>query len=192
MDSERYVIAVSGGIGSGKSVVCRIVSAMGYPVYDCDGEAKRLMDASAYIKERIANEISRETIVDGDINRKLLAEKVFADKNLLVKLNGIVHGAVREDFIDWCKLQFGTLFVESAVLYESGLDKLVDEVWEIIAPKRVRVFRACKRDGADEHSIMARIERQDETVVAHKHELTREILNDDIEAVMPQILKALL
>lgn len=188
----RRVIAITGGIGSGKSVVCRIVSSMGYPVYDCDYEAKRLMDSDNEIKKRIVAEICEEAVVDGVINRKLLAELVFSDKYLLAKLNAIVHGAVRYDFLEWCEKHNGTMFVESAILYESGFDKHVDEVWEVVAPKRVRILRACKRDNANERSVISRIERQEETVVAQPHQHTHEIVNDDVEPVLPQVLKLLL
>lgn len=185
------LIAVSGGIGCGKSVVCKVLTSLGYEVFDCDSEAKRIMDCSPAIKEEIAERISRDVIVEGKIDRSRLAEIVFSDAEKLGILNSIVHKHVISELLDWSSKRGGTVFVETAILYESGLDKVVDEVWEVVAPKRKRIIRASRRDGVDEKLVMARIERQEETVVECPHPVTHEIINDDVIPVLPQVLSLL-
>lgn len=185
------IVAVTGGIGTGKSVVCRVVSSLGYSVFDCDREAKRIMDGSGEIKGEIARCISEDAVVDDIIDRKRLAEIVFSDSEKLCVLNSIVHKHVLEEVERWSSLHSGVVFVETAILYESGLDKIADEVWEVTAPKRKRIVRACARDGVDECKIIARIKRQEETVVEHPHPHTYEIVNDDVMPVLPQVLSLL-
>lgn len=185
------IVAVTGGIGTGKSVVCRVVSSLGYRVFDCDSEAKRIMDGSGEIKREIARCISEDVVADDIIDRKRLAEIVFSDAEKLCVLNAIVHKHVIEEVKRWSSLHDGVVFVETAILYESGLDRIADEVWEVTAPKRKRILRACARDGVDERKIIARIERQEETVVEHRHPRTYEIVNDDVMPVLPQILSLL-
>ena len=127
--NRHYIIAINGGIGSGKSVVSRIVTVMGYPVYDCDAQARQLMDSSDEIKAAISAGIHHACIKDGQIDRAMLASIVFEDKEKLAILNSIVHGAVREHFASWAEDQAGTVcFVETAILYQSGMDTMVDEV----------------------------------------------------------------
>ena len=119
------LIAVTGGIGAGKSVVCRVLRAMGYPVFDCDSEAKALMDADCDIKRRIAIEIDESAVCGGSIDRRRLAEIVFADAEKLEILNSIVHGAVRQRIAEWAQTLAGRLlFVETAILFQSGLNYL--------------------------------------------------------------------
>ena len=96
--NRHYIIAINGGIGSGKSVVSRIVTVMGYPVYDCDAQARQLMDSSDEIKAAISAGIHHACIKDGQIDRAMLASIVFEDKEKLAILNSIVHGAVREHY----------------------------------------------------------------------------------------------
>ncbi|MDE6436166.1 MAG: dephospho-CoA kinase, partial [Muribaculaceae bacterium] len=92
---STFLIAITGGIGSGKSVVSRVLRAMGYPVYDCDSQAKAIMDADAEIHRRLCSEIDAAVVTDGVIDRKRLAEIVFNDKAKLAVLNAIVHSAVK-------------------------------------------------------------------------------------------------
>ena len=94
-------IAITGGIGSGKSTVSRCLTTLGYPVYDCDSQAKTLMDSNPEIISRIASEVCSEAVTDGKINRTVLASAVFADIKKLHRLNEIVHGSVRADIRRW-------------------------------------------------------------------------------------------
>lgn len=188
-------IAVTGGIGSGKSVVCRILSAMGYEVYDCDSEAKAIMDTDAGMKRRIAREIAAGAVgEDGRLDRKAIADVVFADARKLAALNSIVHGAVRDDISRRARAAecrgAQLFFVETAILYESGLDRMVDDVWEVTAPEEIRIRRAMRRDGSDYDRIKARVEAQ-EAAPKGSHPRVFRIVNDGVEPVVPQISKLL-
>ena len=185
----KRIVAVTGGIGAGKSVVCHALGALGYPVYDTDREARRLMDGSADIKRRIAETVSPDAIgADGSINRPALAAVVFADKVKLQLLNQIVHGAVRDDFLAWAdSMKDNLLFVETAILYESGFDALVNEIWEVTAPESVRIARVMRRSGLSEAQIRERIAAQNAAPRAG-HRL---IENDDVTPLLPQILNLL-
>ncbi len=115
----KRIIAITGGIGSGKSVVSHTLRCLGYPVYDCDSEARILMDNDSDIRQRISAEISAEAInADGTINRQKLSAIIFSDTGKLRQLNSIVHGAVRNLFVQWSlSSNEQTLFVETAILY---------------------------------------------------------------------------
>ncbi len=182
------VVAISGGIGSGKSVVCRILTALGFPVYDCDSRAKMLMDNSNTIKESLKSRITPNAVdVCGNIDRKSIASVVFKDSEKLSELNSIVHGAVRDDIICWLKKLSGlTTFIETAILYQSGIDKLVDEVWEVTAPIDVRIARVCLRNNISKEEVEHRIKAQDISVDM-PHENSKIILNDNRHSLLLQI-----
>lgn len=186
--SEK-LIAICGGIGSGKSVVSRCLLAMGYPVYDCDRNAKKLMDCDRAICDRIADEIAGDAVNrDGSINRSRLSEIVFADADALSRLNRIVHGAVRDDLRQWVACQRTPLaFVETAILYESRLDREVDEVWEVYAPSEIRLERVMRRSGLTEEQVLARMSAQDSFVPEKYHQCVKNIINDCCAPVLPQI-----
>ena len=185
------VIAISGGIGSGKSVVSRILTAMGYPVYDCDSEAKRIMDNSLSIKSFIKSNISEGAILaDHSIDRIHLADVVFKNQVKLEMLNSVVHDAVKTDVAQWVKSK-PVSFVETAILYQSGFDKLVNQVWEIVAPDEIRINRVMKRNGFSAEQVKVRIKSQDSFVIPEKHPETLLINNDGLEPVLPVILSLL-
>ncbi len=184
------LIAVTGGIGAGKSVVCRVLRAMGYPVFDCDSEAKALMDADCDIKRRIAIEIDESAVCGGSIDRRRLAEIVFADAEKLDILNSIVHGAVRQRIAEWAQTLAGRLlFVETAILFQSGLNRLVDEEWRVEAPHDMRVERVMNRNAMTREQVEARIAAQEYDVSPDepKPHLVR-MLNDERHSLLSQIL----
>lgn len=182
------LVAISGGIGCGKSVVAAILGRLGYPVYDCDTRAKQLMDSSREIMARLAVEIHESVVVDGRIDRGRLSRLVFSDAGKLARLNAIVHGEVRADLSRWvdghgCD---SLLFVETAILYQSGLDKMVDEVWEVVAPKALRIERVMSRSGFTAAEVESRMASQ--TVdVASPHGSIREIVNDGFIPLLPRV-----
>lgn len=183
-------ICISGGIGSGKSVVCHALRAMGHPVYDTDTEARRIMDADPAIARLIAERISPECIkADGSIHRPTLASIVFADAEKLETLNSIVHAAVRRDLASWIERHFGrgTAFVETAILYQSGLDRMVDEVWEVTAPEETRIERVMARNSLSREQVVARIHSQRLPEGTSLHPRTLEITNDNLTPLLPQI-----
>lgn len=200
----QRLIAVTGGIGSGKSVVCRILSSLGYPVYDCDSRAKALMAASEEIKEVLRGRITPDAVnPDGTLNRAAIAEVVFSNPDKLAILDRTVHAAVNADIAEWRETAGGRtpdagtalLFIESAIPFKSGLHKIVDDIWEVAAPEEVRVARAVKRDNVSEEAVRKRIASQaaeSPAAFATANPSTapsyRTILNDGASPLLPQIL----
>ena len=154
-------VAICGGIGSGKSAVCRMFAERGVAVYDSDSRAKALMNDSAELREALIAEFGEECYADGLLNRPYLASKVFGSEEQLTKLNSIVHPAVKGDFLRWAEEQQSSYCIlESAILFESGFDELVDKKVAVLAPQPLRVMRAMERDGASKEQIEARIKAQ--------------------------------
>ena len=123
---QSNLIALTGGIGSGKSVVQRILTALGYPVYDCDSRARALM-ATPAITASLADAFGYGIFDSrGSLDRRVLASIVFSDPDSLDRLNSITHAAVRADLNRWASghCRHGIAFVETAILYQSGIDKL--------------------------------------------------------------------
>lgn len=185
----KHLVAVTGGIGSGKSVVCRILRTLGYPVYDCDSRAKALMDADDTIKRRLTEEIDSLCVVDGDIDRRRLAAVVFEDAEKLALLNAMVHSAVRDDIAVWVGEQERNLtFVETAILYESGLNMMVDAEWRVESPLELRITRTMKRSAMSRSEVEKRIAAQNIDAPAGVNPVRRfDIYNDETQALLPQI-----
>lgn len=181
------MILITGGIGSGKSVVSRILRANGFEVYDSDTEARCLMDNSDEIKRRLNDEIAGG-IVDsqGRIDRQLLARLVFADTIKLGILNSIVHGAVKAD-ISRRMAENPMLYVETAIPVSSGLVDLADEVWQIEAPEDLRIRRVMARNNISADAVRDRIEAQRSEYVADAYT----ILNDDRHSILTAVLHKL-
>ncbi len=175
---------------------------MGYEVYDCDTMAKALMDRSGRMKQRIAGEIGEEAIMmpadnaweTAVIDRRRLSAIVFSDKEKLSRLNAIVHGEVIADVKRWRdgKRVGGknVVFVESAVLYTSGLHREVDAIWYVSASESTRIERAMARDNATREQIVARIASQEKELAAMRQsgDNIYEIDNNGERAVLPQVL----
>lgn len=156
-----YKVGITGGIGSGKSCVCGLLAERGVAVYDSDSRAKELMHRSENLRKAIVEVFGAECYVDGELNRRYLAERVFGDKEALLRLNSIVHPAVMEDFAVWAEQQSGSyVVIESAILFEAGLEYYVDATVAVMAPEALRLERAMKRDGASEEQIRERMRNQ--------------------------------
>lgn len=162
MHSSPYIIGVTGGIGSGKSVVSRLLRLMGVPVYDCDSEAKRLMCESIAIRESLIGAVGDEVYdAAGRLNRAYLASYMFGNAERVAQVNHIVHPVVRADFKAWAR-QAGkaVVAVESAILFEAGMDADVYSVWLVHAGEDMRLRRAMRRDGACEKAVRNRMQNQ--------------------------------
>ena len=167
-------IGITGGIGSGKSYVCRLLERRGIEVYDCDAAAKRLIRNSSRLRRQLQELIG--SLEKADISRFLLASE---DNQRAV--NAIVHPAVFDDFE-----QSGMQWMESAILYESGADKLVDRVVVVTAPEEVRIERIMKRDGITREKALQWIARQwPQELVRERADV--EIVNDGKAELAPQI-----
>ena len=188
------LVAITGGIGSGKSVVATIVQVMGYEVYDCDRRAKALMTENNDVRQQITDAFGSESYhADCSLNRQHLSAAVFADKVALAHLNGIVHPGTAADMKRWAQscadLGDRVAFVETALLRTAGLDRLVDEIWHVTAPHDVRIPRVMLRSGLTAAQVKERIDVQqiEENVAPGEHV----IVNDGIKAVMPQVIQLL-
>ncbi len=190
LNDAMKVVAITGGIGSGKSVVSRLLRIAGYPVYDCDSRAKRLMAESAEIKNRLCDAFGDAVVADGVIQKSVLANVVFGNAEKLNKLNSIVHPVVFDDIRQWTESQTtDCVFVETAILRESGVDALVDEVWIVDAPVDVRIKRVIARNGLSEGEVRQRIESQ-----ASELQFvcpTKTICNYGDHPIMVQVMKLL-
>lgn len=184
------VVAVVGGIGAGKSVVCRILRAMGFSVYDSDTRARQVMDASDEIKRFLVEKIHALAVAqDGVIDRRKVAEVVFSDEDKRLLLNKAVHGAVCEDFAAWCLVHESekTVFVECAILCESGLSEYVDQVWLVDAPRDVRIMRVCSRNGLTENQVAERIASQQHEEIAVRRLPHHVLMNDGLVPLLPAV-----
>lgn len=186
------LIAITGGIGSGKSVVSRILQVMGYNVYDCDSRAKSLMAHDQDVRRQLTEAFGQDTyLADGSINRAYLSEVAFADDISRVILNGIVHPATARDMNCWAEEQHqqgaDMAFVETALLRTADLDRLMDEVWHVTAPTDVRIKRVMARNGLTASQVQSRIASQtaEEEVTAGEHV----IVNDGDTSLLAQVLK---
>ena len=189
------LIAITGGIGSGKSVVARMVQVMGYHVYDCDSRAKSLMTDDPVVKQQLIHAFGPETYLgDGTINRKLLSSIAFADDKSREVINGIVHPATFQDLNRWSHYQSirGTdiAFVETALLHTAKMEHMVDEVWHVTAPTDIRIQRVMVRSALTEAQVQARIASQAEEDRLIEGEQV--IVNDGNSALLPQVMKLLL
>lgn len=183
------LIAITGGIGSGKSVVSQILRTLGYPVYDCDRQAKQIMDCDHNIHANLCGQIHPQAVVDGKINRKLISDLVFTDAAALATLNSIVHTAVTTDLHNWSVRQSSQghtiQFVETAIPVSSGLYKHVDALWQVIADESLRILRVQKRSGLTEVQVRARMQSQSgEQLGEIPH---NDILNNTYTALLPRI-----
>lgn len=156
------ILGITGGIGCGKSFVSSILKeCYSIPVYDCDREAKRLMSSDEGIREKLIGLVGEEVYSGEVLNRKLLADFLFANADNAQCVNAIVHPAVWSDFLRWAKDQRCPLVaLESAILFECGFNARMDYVLFVDAPEDVRLHRAMQRDSASEEQIRARMNMQ--------------------------------
>ena len=177
-------VAICGGIGSGKSTVCQMFAERGVALYDSDSRAKALMNESDELRKALVAEFGEECYADGALNRSYLASRVFGSEEQLAKLNSIVHPAVKEDFLRWAEEQEGDFCIlESAILFESGFDAVVDKMVAVLAPLPLRIERAMARDGASREQIEARVKAQmsDDELVARADFAIVNIHLEDVE-----------
>src|ERR1035437_8761902 len=174
-------IGITGGIGCGKTTVCKVFELLGIPVYYADDEAKKLLDFDENVKKNILQTFGISILNDtGIIDRKKLASFVFNDKEKLEKLNSIVHPAVNDHFVNWLKKYSSQKYIlkEAAILFESGAYKLVDKVIAVIAPIELKINR---------EQVMQRMSNQmkDEEIIKRSQFF---IHNDEQQLLIPQII----
>lgn len=180
-------IGITGGIGSGKSVVAEIIRTLGYPVYDSDERAKSLMQTHPDIRKQLIALFGEAVYTESGLNKLYLAERIFQDSTAREKVNAIVHPIVRADFADWSNRQKTTLvFQESALLFETGGYRLLDATILVTAPEELRIERVIRRDNVTIQQVKQRISVQlsDEEKSKVASYL---IYNDGIQLLMPQV-----
>lgn len=181
-------VGITGGIGSGKSTVCRLFAARGVAVYDSDTEAKRLMATT--LRPAIEARFGAGAFRDGVLDRAYLADIVFRDAQALADLDALVHPAVLRDFEAWAAAQPGYyVILESAILFEAGLEHAVDRTVAVLAPVELRVRRTCRRDRCDEEAVRRRIAAQadDDTLCARADYTIVNILETDLEPAVADL-----
>ncbi|MDD2437930.1 MAG: dephospho-CoA kinase [Massilibacteroides sp.] len=180
-------IGITGGIGSGKSIVSELFRLYGIPVYIADVESKRLTETSPIIKKGLSDLAGNDIYTEQGLNKKKLATLIFNDKQMLNQVNKIIHPEVSCHFEHWVKQQTSSVCaIESAILFESGFNTFVDKTLLIFAPEALRIKRACKRDQTSAELVRQRIRNQLSDNI--KKEWCDYVLyNDDKTALIPQI-----
>ena len=154
-------VGLTGGIGSGKSTIAKMFEELGVAVYYADDEAKRLMNSSQQIREKLIKEFGKESYKNGNLNRAFLADIIFNDKEKLLKINSIVHPEVDKHFKNWVKDQNGDFVIqENAILFENNKQNDFDYIITVTAPKDLRIERIIKRDSIDKNQIISRMNNQ--------------------------------
>jgi dephospho-CoA kinase len=183
-------VGITGGIGSGKSTVCKVFTVLGVPVFYADSTAKQLMNSDLQLREQLIHLFGPAVYLpDLTIDRKYLAGIVFSDTSLLEKLNSIVHPAVRKAFDDWCLKQNASYIIhEAAILFESGFYKMMDKTIMVYTDEHERIERVVKRDKISTEMVIQRMNNQwkDE----EKIKLADYVIgNNDRELIIPQIVE---
>lgn len=194
-DTKPIIIGVTGGIGSGKSHICRIISSLGFPVYNCDAEAKKLMNTNKHIINSLKQLIGENSYdSEGNLNKPIIAQFLFANEENAHKINSVVHPVVKEDFRSWASAQNADLiFMESAILFESGFNDVVDNVITITAPPETRIERTIRRDNTTREQVIARMNQQmqDEERVRLSDYIICNNTNDNVEQQIKTIIETL-
>lgn len=185
-----FRVGLTGGIGSGKSLICSILKHLGVPVYYADTEAKKLMNSDTELRKQIVRLFGEQAYGRGDLDSSYVAGQLFGDNALLKAMNSIVHPAVRKDFKRWAELQNDIPYVveEAAILFESGAYKEMDFTVLTSAPEEVRIKRVMERDGSDRDSVLKRMGHQWSEKELRK--LADYVIeNDGQEMLLPQVIE---
>jgi dephospho-CoA kinase len=195
------IIGITGGIGSGKSTIARELVKRGFTVYDCDREAKRIIAENPDVQKEIIDLLGKEAFIYHPssiiYNTTYVAKRVFADPHLLKELNRIVHPAVKADILSSFTSHLSPLFLESAILFESGLNVLCNRIIVIDAPEDIRIARTIARDyhgdasPANINKVRARIHAQkSKPYTIHRTPYT--ILSNDGHTPIPELVDEIL
>jgi len=189
MREGLFKLGITGGIGSGKSSVCRVFGVLGIPVFYADAEAKSIMDNDAGIMSEINSLTGRDMYHEGILDRKRLASLIFNDQKLLHEVNSLVHPVVFRNFAIWADSQSAPyVIMEAAILFESGGYKLVDKIATIVAPVEERIGRVMKSNMLTRNQVLERIRNQmdDEERIKQSDYIIRNAEND---MIIPAILE---
>lgn len=190
-NSRPLLVGITGGIGSGKSTVCKLFSLLGAPIYSADDRAKWLMSHDPALKEKILSEFGSESYyATGELNRGYLAETVFSNPEKVASLNALVHPAVGKDFKQWVSQQTAPyLLKEAALLFETGAAKELDYVINVSSPLRVRMARVLLRDPQRTEEQVNQIIDQQLPDEEKNERADFSIKNTDNKLLIPQVLE---
>ena len=182
-------LGITGGIGSGKTTVCRIFSVLGVPVFVADTVARELMQDDRDIREELNSIAGKDLYISGSLDRKELARLIFNRPDLLKRVNAAVHPAVLRNFETWASGKDSPyVIMESAILFEAGADSLLDRVVTISAPVEERIARVMGRNDLSREEVIGRINNQLED--EEREEQSYYVINNsDNEMIIPEILK---
>jgi dephospho-CoA kinase len=183
-------IGITGGIGSGKTLVSDLFMQLGAPVYFADDRAKYLMNTKSEIKIPIIKLLGKQAYTAAGLNRKYVAQKVFTNKTLITQLNSIVHPLVFNDFANWAQVQQHQpyLLKEAALLFESGSYLELDAIITVDAPENIRINRVMQRDGATRKEVENRMRNQLSSLIKTKA-ADYVITNNGHTPILPQVLQ---
>jgi dephospho-CoA kinase len=183
-------VGVTGGIGSGKTLVCRIFEVLGIPIYYADIQAKKIMESDPHIRDGLVGLFGSAVINDNKINREYLASIIFNNNDALISVNNLVHPAVRRDFTEWALSMSEQDYIieEAAILFESGIYRLLDFNIAVSAPEEMRIKRVIMRDNASRESVLSRLKNQ--MTENERNSLADAVIfNDESDLLIPQVIK---
>jgi dephospho-CoA kinase len=185
----KFKLGITGGIGSGKTSVCRVFNVLGIPVFSADTEAKIIMETDPAVISLVNSVAGRDMYISGSLDRAALADMIFKDKELLERINEAVHPAVRKKFEDWSEIQESPyVILEAAILFESGTWKMLDRILTVVAPVEERIERVIKRNQLTREQVLDRIRNQsdDDYKTARSHYVVN---NSDDIMIIPEIIR---
>lgn len=187
--NPEFKLGVTGGIGSGKTSVCRVFNVLGIPVFSADETAREIMESDPVISEKVNMIAGRNMYTGGRLDRDTLAGLIFNNRELLVKINNAVHPVVREKFVKWSEEQeSGYIILEAAILFESGTYKILDRILTVITPLEERIERVMKRNYLTREQVLDRIRNQsdDDFKISRSDYIVN---NSDNDMIIPAIVK---
>jgi dephospho-CoA kinase len=189
LKSPGLKLGVTGGIGSGKTSVCKVFTVLGIPVFSADRIAREIMDSNNTIMENINSIAGRDLYSNGYLDRMALASLIFNNNTLLGKVNSLIHPLVFDHFISWEKNQTAPyVIMEAAILFESGASKLVDKVATIVAPEEERLNRVTMRSKLSREQVLERMKNQMDD--ASRIRLSDYVIyNSENDMIIPAILR---
>lgn len=182
-------VGITGGIGSGKSLIAKIFSELGVVVYDADFYAKDLMQNNEKVTKKIKLVFGNEAYDNGKINRNFIAQKIYRNKDLLEAINNIVHPAVALHFNEWCTKQTTRYVIkEAAIMFESGANAGLDFIVTVSSPLKLRMNRTLNRDGMTVEKFNAIVKNQ-LTDEQRNSKANLVLINDETKLLLPEVLK---
>jgi dephospho-CoA kinase len=180
-------VGITGGIGSGKSIVGKILEVMRFPVYYSDERSKEIVNTNSFVRQNLIKLMGENVYLNNQLNAPFLAKKIFEDDTIRLKVNEIIHPIVRQAFADWAETQNSSIvFNEAAILFETGAYQLMDATVLVTAPLELKINRVRERDRCSKEQVLERISKQwdDEQKIPLADFV---LINDDIQPLLNQI-----